>query len=363
MIFRCSLAILLFLVFIGTAETTARLDDWLRSGYPVFATPDRERDLVLHDQLGIRGKPNGRYKQWRLNTFGFRNGEMTQAPPPDVLRIMALGASETFGLFEPPGKEYPSQLTERLNHHDGRFEVVNAAVAGLTLRGIIRLWDGWASRFDPRIVLVYPTPAFYLGERPPDYPGPPGKMNTPPSRWAPRIVDRARDRFEYPAFIQRHRVRRALAARTQNRPADWFFHSVPADRLDRFKEDLRALVLRIEREGADVILLTHATAFHDPPLTDEIDALDAWHSVRPKAAGSILLTFEAAARKATLEVAAECDVSVVDAAAHLGGRRQWFADDFLHFNQDGARVVAELIAGDILRRTMSASRRTFDAVQ
>src|SRR5262245_16320664 len=104
---RWTLAGVLFLL---AAEAASRLDDWLAYGTPVLANPDRGMDLTVQDEHGLHGRPLGRFKKWALNEAGFRGPEITETPAPGVTRIALLGASETFGLYESPGKEYPSQL-------------------------------------------------------------------------------------------------------------------------------------------------------------------------------------------------------------------------------------------------------------
>jgi lysophospholipase L1-like esterase len=338
-------ALVLVAITLGVAELTARIEDRLRLGVPLLSAPDRERDLVYHDALAIRGRPDGRYKQWRLNQFGFRNAAMSETPVDGCVRIMTLGASETFGLYEPPGMEYPAQLERTLDRSGACHEVVNAAIVGLSLRGIIRLWDAWGSRFGSHVVLIYPTPAFYLADRSPQYPGPPPA--TPLARapwWTPRMLDRAKDRFDYPDIVQQYRVRRALTAAIEAQSPTWFFRNVPDDRLAQFKADLHVLVDRIRSNGAQAVLLTHTTAFHNPTRPDEIPALEAWRALQPKPTEQVLLDFEAATRSATLSVAASTGAAPIDLAGQMNGRREWFAGDYLHFNERGAGVVAELVA-------------------
>jgi len=336
-------------VFLGAAELTARIEDRLRQGVPLMAVPDHDRDLVIQDMHGIRGKPNGRYKRWQLNRFGFRNGDMSERPEPGTRRVMALGASETFGLFESDGKEYPAQLESLLNAGGARHEVINAAVPGLTLRGIITLWNGWAANFQPRDVLVYPTPAFYLGEYAPRYPvlGPPIEPEPLPST-TPRLLDRARDRFDFPVFVQRWRIRRMVQAEDARHDPGWFFRTVPADRLVQFQSDLTELVRVIRVKGGNPILLTHATAFSEPLDDGERDALEGLRVIRPRSTEAVLLAFEEAARQATLAVAADTGAGVVDVGARMNGRREWFAPDYVHFDDEGAGEVARLLAAYLL---------------
>jgi hypothetical protein len=341
--------LLLCVAVLVSAETTARVEDWLRHGVGFLSAPDRERDLVLHDSIAIRGKPNGSYKQWQLNVFGFRNGAMSEIPPAGCTRVMTLGASETFGLFESAGMEYPAQLGRKLADEERCYEVVNAAVAGLTLRGLTRLWTGWASRFGSSLVVVYPTPAFYLNHTPPRYPErPPAAPTEQAIQWAPRLLDRARDHIAYPEFIQRRRVQLALRDAMKSMDPASIFNDVPSDRLAQFTDDLKELMRSIRATGASVIVLTHATAFRNPPNPDDIPALDAWRTVLPRATREVLLDFEDAARAATLVAfRSVADVRVVDLAGHMNGHREWFAGDFLHFNEDGAGVVARLISQEV----------------
>src|SRR5262245_22624560 len=85
-------------ILLVTAELASRLDDWLSFDTPFLANPDRERDLTVQDQDGLHGRPNGRFRKWQLNEFGFR-GDGVRSTNPEI-RLMILGASETFGLYE-----------------------------------------------------------------------------------------------------------------------------------------------------------------------------------------------------------------------------------------------------------------------
>jgi hypothetical protein len=333
---------------VASAELTARLEDRLRLGIDWFAVPDHDRDLVLHDALGIRGRPNGRFKKWALNSFGFRAAEMSLEPAKDCVRVMVLGASETFGLYESSGMEFPAQLETALRR-TGCYEVVNAAVTGLTIKGQIQLWKGWASRFRPDIVVVYPTPGFYLANSPPDFPKPPaGNPPAPPPWWTPRLLERAKDVFEFPAFIQRRRVAQRLASLTRSEPG-WAFSSLPADRLAQFETDLGMLTEVVQTTGARVVLLTHAIRFGGTPRGDDQEALDAWRQFTPKASAEILLEFEQRAAEATVRVASRDHAALVDVRGVMNGRREWFAEgDALHFTDEGAGVIADLIAQCVL---------------
>src|SRR5262245_65881480 len=80
------------------------------------------------------------------------------------MRVMVLGASETFGIYESDQKEFPAQVAGLLRAKGGspKVEVINAAIVGMTVRSMIPYWRNWASQFRPKIVVVYPSPLFYL---------------------------------------------------------------------------------------------------------------------------------------------------------------------------------------------------------
>jgi hypothetical protein len=338
----------LLLTALVAAEATARIEDRLRLDVPLLAEPDRTRDLVLQTDTGIRGKPYGRFKKWRLNAFGFRNGPVALDPPVGCARVVTLGASETFGLYEADGGEYPVQLQHVLQP-SGCFEVVNAAIAGLTVRGIRQTWANWIAQFRPAVAVVYPTPGFYLANNPPDYPKP--RVPEPPVWWAPRLWDRAHDVISYPDFVQRRRTMAWLSAARSGQPRSWYFEMVPPDRLQRFLDDCEQLGLAVAATGATPIFVTHANGFHQPPSTGEQDALRALNVFSPRAEAHVLLEFETATARELVKMGARHGWTVVDAAATMDGRSEWFAEDLIHFNEAGAAEMARLVARGILTAT------------
>lgn len=341
-------AICLLLTLLMSVEVSARVQDRFRNGVPFFSTPDRVADLVVQDTLGVRGKPYGRYKVWQLNAYGFRGPEITRSPKPGCIRVMTLGASETFGLYESPGHEYPAQLATALRQPQC-YEVVNASIFGLTIPNIRETWNNWTSHFQPAIVTIYPSPSFYLAP----YPPAPAAANAPPfprpAWWQPRSLERARDVINYPDFIQRMRVERGLAAIDAANDPSWFFRTVPPDRLQQYEQDLTLLVRDVQATGARVILMTHAIGFSRPVADAEVLALQGWRQILRRPTTDVLLEFEAATREATLRVGASTGIEVVDVAGHLNQDKSAFAaGDLLHFNDEGAMRVATLLKQAIL---------------
>jgi hypothetical protein len=358
--------LVLSVLFLVSAEMTARLDDWLHAGIPVFSTPDYERDLFLKDEKGTRGRPHGHFKKWRLNAFGFRGPEIAATPTPGCTRIMVLGASETFGLYESDGKEFPAQLADLLGH-DGHYEVINAALAGMTVRSMTHYWETWAGQFQPDIVVIYPSPLFYLNDgfsqapRPKSAP-PPAQPEAPSMR--SRFVFRMKDVFHVPDFIQKWRTERQIDALISGKSEDWFFREVPPDRLEVFAADLTKLTKAIEKRGARPVLLTHALRTATPLRPEDFDDLHGMRVHLPRASEEILAAFERAAVRAVVAQGAKEHVAVIDVAEVMNGRREWFAD-LVHFTDEGAAVIGGLVAksiqaGDTRTSPDQARRRRAD---
>lgn len=345
-----------------TAEFTARFDDWVRFGTALWTNPNNGVDLRIADSRGVRGRPHGRYQQFVLNNFGFRSErDHTLKVRDGCTRVMTLGASETFGLLEPSGDEYPAQLERLLRSGGSCFEVLNAAVAGMSLPAIRYTWSHFWRQFTPDFVVVYPSPAFYLGDTPPQPPSPrglrPGTDAWPPLSLKPRLIHRAKEAIEFPSIIQRQRVRRKLENELNRIGKDSIWTTVPSTRLVQFGVDLEALVSEIKVTGATPVLMTHARRFPLRPDESDEDLLQAWRSFSPRAEPAVLIAFDTAAARVTRELARRTTVRLVDVDRCLSGQRALFGDP-VHFTSEGARRVAELLARDI---TVASDSRTPNA--
>jgi len=345
------------LVCVLSAETTARVDDLVRDGVPLAAVPDLNRDLVLHDSLGSRGRPYGRYQRWRLNSAGFRSDESALTPRPGCTRVMTLGSSETFGAGgEGPNKEYPAQLGDSLSRY-GCYQVMNAAIVGTSIPGIIQLWNTWASRFRPDVVVILANPIFYLGDNAPAHAAPrAAPAQVAAAWWTPRLIEKAHQVLHYPAFIQRRRIQHQLDALVAGRPSEWFYSSVPLDRLTQYGRDLDSLVAAVRSHGVEPVLAVYPMRFGDTLNSQDQDLLAAWRVFSPRAQPDVMLEFDHAAGDVVRALGRERKIRVVDLASTMNGHREWF-DDFIHYTDAGAGVVAGAV-GDAVRAASSTQSAT-----
>src|SRR5580704_16764560 len=95
-----------------------------------------------------------------------RGPDIPLAKPPGTLRVVTAGASETFGLYESPDREFPRQLEDTLRARlcGDPVEVLNAAIFGMSLPTLEQDLRLRVRPLDPDVVVLYPTPVQYLND-------------------------------------------------------------------------------------------------------------------------------------------------------------------------------------------------------
>jgi lysophospholipase L1-like esterase len=331
-------------VCLATWEVAARLEDWWSDGASPFK-PYSIDTLFQASQLGREGVPHARFGKWRMNGMGFRGEE----PLADRERVLVFGASETFGQYESPGHEYPQVLSRELEVvAPGVYDVVNAALPGMRI-GRMAYLDRALERTRPRFVVIYPSPANYIGtEEPfchrPTAPVPSGASGGDHLRILGRL-DQLAKRVVPPA------------AMTAFREADLWRTSrniqvaqrVSEGTIRAFEADLECAVDRVLARGAVPVLVTHATYFGGELREVDRPTMMAWRRFYPELAESGFLDLEARANASVRNLASRRGLPLFDAAANIAPGAGSFAD-FVHFTDDGSRAMAHGLAAVIVSR-------------
>jgi hypothetical protein len=354
--------IAVFGLFLFTLELTCRIEDWIRFRTPLLSPITSQTDLLLHDRDGISGRPNAGFRKWRMNAIGTRGPEASLEKPPGTVRVVTVGASEMFGMSESPGREFPRQLEDTLNARLAsrcraappvRFEVLNAGLPGMSLPTVEQGVRNRVRRFGADFIVLYPTPASYLNDEPP-FPVRPdssGRTSDLPRARSlyPRFAGRMREQLKaiLPEPVKTWLRRRETTAYVRAKPPGWRFTSIPSDRLAQYDRDLRAVIGTIRSVGAVPIVSTHANAFMRPGFTDP-NLLSAWEKFYPRATGPIIVAFDSAARRVTLDAASDSAALTVDIARQVPSRSEAAFSDFAHFTDRGAALVADALASALL---------------
>jgi hypothetical protein len=351
------------LLFLVTLEACARLDDWLTWRAPLWGHYSHEA-LMVKDEKGIHLRPNARFQKWRINSHGFRGPEVTMEKPPGVTRIVVLGASETFGLFESEGMEFAAQMQAMLDvARPGRYQVLNAGCGGMTLPRHTHYYRIWVRRFEPDLAVIYPTPASYVTAIPP-------RSDVAADRAIPerlsenlRLAGKTKIVLKQflPGWLQSALRERRIAKRLARHP-DWPWTAPPRERIELFETHLTRLMDEVEAGGARALLATHAHRFprdHARWTPRDRQLMVAWRHAYPNCSATCLLGMEDACNAVVRAIGKSRGVPVVDlerivpkrpggSPGKAGPTVEHFAD-FAHFTDAGARVVASAFVKEILR--------------
>ena len=335
-------ATLFAVVALLAMEAASRLDDHWNHGAPLWGSYDFER-LFTFDGRVVRGVPHAQYAKWSLNSVGMRGPEPAAAP--GIPRAVVYGASESFGIYESDGKEFPRVMQERLRADTGlgQFEVLNAGVPGMRVGSGTEYIEWLGQRFQPRVVVIYPTPTHYIGVSRPLCGRPARAASSasdvkPSSRLLAKLTDRIKESLPRSLLTMARKGAIAWATRG-TQPLD----RVPPSSLEAFKADLDCAVQAVRRIGATPVLVTHANRFAAPPAADEAMWLTGWRMQYPELREAGFIDLEQRANALVREVAQQADVELVDAASELTGRAELFADH-AHFNDAGAQRMGNLLA-------------------
>ncbi len=315
-----------------------RIDQALTYGAPLFGRYDMST-MLTYDDIGVIGRPHGRYLKYKLNKLGYRSPE----PRADRERIVTIGASETFGLFESEGKEYPRQLERELNARAGsdRYQVQNVAFAGQSLNAAGGRVPQIADEIQPELALVYPSFLPYInppadGREPVDWVKQDSSFQSRlwPKLW--NLMD------TLPPFVNDLRFEYHIWKTVRNRPVR---QQVPEANVSRFHEDLVNLLDKLQENNIRCVLVTHATYFGDSVDPDERPRLIAWRRMEPTLAESGFLDFEKRMNAVIRQEAAARQIKLIDAEARMN-QHEFFAD-WVHFTDTGAAHMARLLATEI----------------
>lgn len=345
----------LLVIGLVVLELASRVEDRIVYGMPLLSRVQSSNQLVLRDSLGARGRPNATFRRWHLDSLGFRGPNVPIAAPTGTIRIVTTGASETFGLYESVDKEYPRQLEDSLRARVAQacgaeapdLEVVNAALPGMALPSLDGHLRARVAVMHPSIVVIYPSPAFYLNDRAPA-PARPSDNDTTLAvtrALVPRFPDRLVTQVKAlaPEWVMTLVRERAIASTASKFVPGWRFTAVPEDRVQQFDGDLRRVIGTVRAMGATPVLMGYVNRTMSPGFDDEA-LLVSWEYQFPRAEREVIPAFHARAAKSITDVARDSSVAYVDLARAFDGRWQGAFADFVHFTDAGAATVASALS-------------------
>lgn len=326
-----------------TIELAARIDDLVSEGVPFLADYSHD-SLYEFGTDGKRGKPNAKYLKWELNNLGFRGENLVAGSR----RIAVVGSSETFGLYESKGNEWPQQFQKLLNSRSDhpKFQVVNFAYPGLLLSTFERRLEEFLGSTDPEVLIIYPSPTGYLYRNVKE----PSKLEivNPPTeaKFQLRISTRL---MEILKKITPSAVRNVLLQWQLERAvseSEQVFETVPEEYIKVFKADLERIINKLSEKSVNPVLVTHATYFGNTYNDQDKSIMVAWRKFYPMLSEQGLLDLERRFNQVLKELAAEKKILLVDLARQMPAGSEYFADA-VHFTDKGSEFAAKSIMEEL----------------
>ncbi len=326
-------------IFVMGLEVCARLGDLAVYGAP-FSGSYSSENLFLRDALGKRGRPGGSYRQWQMNSLGFRGPEIDWSRT----RIVCFGASEMFGMFEDPGDELPRMIERDLNSRPpARYQVVNAALPGESTATAIRRVPEIAATVRPAFAVIYPSLAPYITLSAIGHEGAQGAPDAPRFEWRlPEwISDVVKARLPMRAMIwyRQYQIRKGSAGHR-------LMDRLPEKNVQRFEADSLALIESLQSRRIEPVLVTHATVFGDKVPVDDRYLMLTWRAFYPDLKEAGFLDMERRMNDVLRRLAARHGIPLIDLAAVMPPSRRYFADA-VHFTDAGAELAAAAIAAGL----------------
>jgi len=356
----------IIVVFSITVEVCARIDDAIKFGAPFWSAYSNEC-LRSTDEAGFPvNLPNARFEKWQHNSLGFRGPEIDTSSPSGRVRVVCVGSSESYGLYESPGKEWPSQLQDIL---PPRYEVINASVVGLNLRSFPPYLKKHVFPLRPDVIVLVVNPLFYVTsmQRCAQSTGqpatlPPKKTAPVPVPWKCRLMANCRSfpklkqalkqsvAAHFPSILKKyqlHDTQKQVEAIERMRlkgkkPLDL----IPETYINGFRQNLAETVDLITSQGIKVLLTTYPSLVADDNMGKYPEIfLDNRRFCIELSIIGILYTINRS-NKVVRDMATEKNTMFMDAASLVPKNENYFADN-VHYTDKGSRIIAENIANQL----------------
>lgn len=335
------LVVALALLTLVLVEAALQLRAHFRQGQSVFNALRAETRYVRDERLGIPLlRPNrvlsGSEITLRSNSLGLRSEDLAPRPAPGVIRIAVLGASTVMGAYAASNEDtFPYRMQALLNARaDGhRYEVVNAGIAGLTLREQAILLENVVAGLSPDLVVAYPGFNDFTG------------YCEPPARATKTSADRSLPQIRLPEWLLTVDLLTKNSASLRQLPDTLDLQRKDPDALDlsHYARALDRLDQIARAHDMQLVMSTMARSFREeqPPAEQRELAGTALHYYRCFDLAGLHALYDR--HNATIEAfARDHDIPLVRLAQHIPGGRTYFVDAG-HFSASGEQRAAEAI--------------------
>lgn len=352
------------LFFLLTLEVATRIEQKIEYGAPLLSRYTYDSVLYTVDKYGILGKPNATFEKWHLNSLGFRGPEFDLEKLPGKPRIACIGASETFGLFEQAGNEWPRQLEHFLHEQGIEAEVINAALAGMSLQQRSIHLQNRLLQFKPDIVILMLEYTSYAGITPEKLEKRRAARTIPLLEREDKVIEGIKSLRLSTAI--KHSLIPKLPERVRNLYSGldlafklWqrkrelggdfrSYRSVTDIEIETFKNDIMQFQAVAAQHGIVVIVASPAFWLNEQNF---LSFYTSWPYIDESWLRQAIATFPKVAK----EFADQRNLTFVDLQGVVANRESTLLKDTAHYSDEGARVLGQAFGKVILGMTSSSN--------
>jgi len=308
---------------------------YMQFGYP--SKIELHRVFIADPELLFRMKPGSSFGTLfgSLNRQGFRGKDFEKAKPAGLIRIACLGDSVTFGI---PGYTYPDMLKQILNRNQPgeKFQVYNFGVPGYSSWQGKRLLGQVISEYHPEVIVI-----FYGWN----------------DHWLARGFSDHEQKVkkDVPLILLRDELSGLRVYQLLNKviaQAAIKFSKTGQDKLrvplDQYRANLKEMIQAAASNRASVILTTAPAGLGLGPLPDYLEAIGFIRQGQDLQ--QLHETYNQAVRSsAGAEGAQLVDLDLIFKERGVKNLFDRPEKDIIHPNRAGIELIAESIAGAIIK--------------
>lgn len=340
----------------ATFEIAARIDDWVRFGADPLDYYGSKNLRWVDDQGLPFNRPGVRFEKWRHDAHGFRMRPDPVAADATPGGIVCLGTSESYGLHESPGREWPAVLGTLVA--DDGVRVINASVVGMSPFQFVPYYERYVKEQHPALVVLLVSPFSFVQSMTggdPSAPADPQQVSRMRSACKPRLKEYSRFLPKARASFMSHlpdRWARAIAIGRQRQksvkqgPATGGaapgLDAPPREQLAAYTSLMDELAVRLRACGAEVVYATYPNSLR---LDGSLSAAEGMAGRQRWLPGYSPAGLLAISREFAAATRAHCDsmgYRLVDLEAALPKDDATFADS-VHLTDAGADLAARAV--------------------
>jgi lysophospholipase L1-like esterase len=294
-------------------------------------------------------------RHYHINSKGYRGDEFSWSKTPGELRIVVYGGSAAFDIYQGEGRDWPARVERYLVERGIPAEVINAGIPGHASFDSVGRLLAEGHRLDPDFVLFYHAWNDLKYFRDPS----PVLRQVRPLRQADSIW-RPQGRLDGALCARSHLYRHLRLGFLQwNRelgdegrlPPRAISDAFAQEQVGQFRLAMATFIDLVRNVGAVPVLVAQPLLVASDNGDEERSMIGyGYVGLTEKA----LVEAYAAANGAVHDVAREKHAALIDAAAEMSGRSDYFRDG-VHLSDDGSRALATLV-GRQLEEMIEASK-------